>query len=144
MHTKESLDLLSSGKVTLVLVLIYFYTILFTQNGGVNVIPGHDTQTTTPNIPVEDITGNKTENQFKNRTDEDGRENSAHPETNLAEETRTNIVAIFVLLTIISALALYLVVVLRKTEKVYCKRTQRQGTESHEMTEPLNNQQYCT
>lgn len=141
MHTKESLDLLSSGKVTLVLVLIYFYTILFTQNGGVNVIPGHDTKTTTPNIPVEDITGNKTENQFKNRTDE---ENSAHPETNLAEETRTNIVAIFVLLTIISALALSLVVVLRKTEKVYCKRTQRQGTESHEMTEPLNNQQYCT
>lgn len=108
------------------------------KDGGVNVIPGYDIQTTTPsNIPAGYFTANKTGNQLKNLTDNDRRENSAHSENNLSEETRTIIVAISVSLSIISALSIYLVVFLKK--RGFCKGTQMQETESYEMTEPLNN-----
>lgn len=62
MYIKELLDLLFFGKVILVLVFIYFYMILFIQNGGVNVILGYDIKIIIFNILVEDIIGNKIEN----------------------------------------------------------------------------------
>lgn len=107
------------------------------KDGGVNVIPGNNIKTTThspSNIQAGDFTANKTGNQFKNLTDKDRQENSAHSGNNLSEG---NIVALSVSLTIISALSISLVVFLKK--RGFCKRTQMQETESYEMTERLNN-----
>uniref|UniRef100_K1PI45 Uncharacterized protein n=1 Tax=Magallana gigas TaxID=29159 RepID=K1PI45_MAGGI len=58
------------------------------KDGGVNVIPGNNIKTTThspSNIPAGDFTANKTGNQFKNLTDKDRQENSAHSGNNLSE-----------------------------------------------------------
>lgn len=110
------------------------------KDGGVNVIPGNNIKTTThspSNIPAGDFTANKTGNHFKNLTEKDREENSAHSGNNLSEGTTTNIVALSVSLTIISALSISLVVFLKK--RGFCKRTQMQETESYEMNEPLNN-----
>lgn len=118
-----------------------FFNSVVLKDSGVNVIPGHTIQTTTPlNITAGDFTSNKTGNQFKNLTENDKRENSAHSENNLFKETnyiKTIIVAISVSLTIISVLSISLVVFLKK--RGFCKRTQMQEIESYEMTEPLNN-----
>lgn len=89
------------------------------------------------NIPAGDFTANKTGTHFKNLTEKDREENSAHSGNNLSEGTTTNIVALSVSLTIISALSISLVVFLKK--RGFCKRTQMQETESYEMKEPLNN-----
>lgn len=115
-----------------------FFNSVVLKDSGVNVIPGHTIQTTTPpNITAGDFTANKTGNQFKNLTENDKRENSAHSKNNLFKETKTNIVAISVSLTIISVLSISLVVFLKK--RGFCKRTQIQESKSYEMTEPLNN-----
>lgn len=112
-----------------------FFNSVVLKDSGVNVIPGHTIQTTTPpNITAGDLTANKTGNQFKNLTENERRENSPHSENNLLKK---NIVAISVSLTVISVLSISLVVFLKK--RGFCKRTQMQETESYEMTEPLNN-----
>lgn len=110
--------------------------ILLTQK-EFNIIPGEGIQTTYPSYTTTgDFTQNTTGYQLKNQTDKDKPKNSAHSENNTSNETRTNGVAIFVLYTIITILALsiYLVIYLKKKKGV-SKTTQRHDIESHGMIE---------